>query len=144
MKMIQWVGQVLVAALFLLGTPVEAGERGLSLDVMMIRAQDESVPLDRRLEKVEYKLRRVFNFPFYRFEGQGGITLPEWGEGFINLPGNYRVWIRRNSGNKAEISWFRGDQVLLSTAVGISRGSPVVLGGMPANGGKLILVVTPR
>jgi hypothetical protein len=121
------------------------GQEGtVTLQVLMIQAQNESAPIDRRLEKVEYKLRRVFGFQFYRYVGEGNISLPSRGQGEISLPDGHRLTLSLGGKGKAEVRWFRNEEPLLSTSVGLSREAPVVLGGVPANGGKLILVLTAQ
>jgi hypothetical protein len=125
--------------------PVHADDGLVTLQALMIQAQNESAPIDRRLEKVEYKLRRVFGFQFYRFVGEGNIALPSRGDGTISLPDGHRLQIRLGGrGGHAEVRWSRNNEPLLSTSVALSRNAPVVLGGIPANGGKLILVLTAQ
>lgn len=137
-----------LAVIFLLVTSfssARAEDGMLSLQVLMIQAQNESAPIDRRLEKVEYKLRRVFGFQFYRYIGEGSVSLPQRGEGSVSLPDGHRLQIRLGGkGGHAEVRWFRNQEPLLSTSVGISRDAPIVLGGIPSNGGKLILVLTAK
>jgi hypothetical protein len=111
----------------------------------MIQAQNEGAPIDRRLERVEYKLRRVFGFQYYRYVGEGSLSLLAGGEGTVALPDGHRLRVRlARGGGRAEVAWTRGDQALLSTAVGLARNAPIVLGGVPSNGGKLILVLTAQ
>lgn len=144
-KHIVWIG--LLAAFFFVagGAPVAADDRAVTLQVLMIQAQNESAPIDRRLERVEYKLRRVFGFQFYRYVGEGSVTLPARGEGAVSLPDGHRLQVRLGGkGGRAEVRWIRNDEPLLSTSVGLARNAPVVLGGIPSNGGKLILVLTAQ
>ncbi len=133
----------LVVAWFMLAPPVHADDGMVTLQALMIQAQNESAPIDRRLEKVEYKLRRVFGFQFYRYVGEGSLALPSRGDGTISLPDGHRLQIRLGGrGGHAEVRWSRNNEPLLSTSVALSRNAPIVLGGIPANGGKLILVLT--
>lgn len=133
----------IAVAWLMLAPPVHADDGMVTLQALMIQAQNESAPIDRRLEKVEYKLRRVFGFQFYRYVGEGNIALPSRGDGTIALPDGHRLHIRLGGrGGHAEVRWSRNDEPLLSTSVALSRKAPVVLGGIPANGGKLILVLT--
>jgi len=131
--------------MFLTGVqqPAEAKEpQMVTLKALLIQAQNESAPIDRRLEKVEYKLRRVFGFQFYKYVGEGTITLPGAGSGSIDLPDGYRLNVRLKKGGKVEVHWVKDEKALLSTSVSVSKKAPVVLGGIPSNGGKLILVLT--
>ena len=44
-----------------------------SVQAMMILASNDPAPLDRRLEKVEFQLRRIFGFQYYRHFGEGAV-----------------------------------------------------------------------
>lgn len=125
--------------------PSMAGEPGLvTLQALMIQAQHEEAPIDRRLDKVEFKLRRVFGFPHYQYVGEGSITLPARGQGVIDLPNGHRLRVQLSGGrgSPVEVRWLQEKRPLLSTSVAIPRDAPVVLGGVSANGGKLILVLS--
>lgn len=147
----KWISNMLkqflcLVLVWLALAPFARGDDGtVTLQALMIQAQNESAPIDRRLEKVEYKLRRVFGFQFYRYVGEGNLALASRGEGTISLPDGHRLQIRLGGrGGHAEVRWSRNDEPLLSTSVALSRNAPVVLGGIPANGGKLILVLTAQ
>jgi hypothetical protein len=146
MQMKTWMLITLALAVSVLGfSPAAHGQENLvTLQALMIQAQNEPAPIDRRLEKVEYKLRRVFGFQFYRYVGEGNISLLPGGEGSIELPDGHRLHVRRGGKGGAEVRWSRNDEALLSTSVNISRDAPVVLGGIPSNGGKLIVVLTAQ
>ncbi|HMO52694.1 MAG TPA: hypothetical protein PKE26_15990 [Kiritimatiellia bacterium] len=146
MKIPYRVAAVLAVWLLAGGNGGEAVAQGnpATVQALMIQAQNDSAPMDRRLERVEFRLRRVFGFQFYRYLGEGSISLPPGGEGAIRLPDGHRLQIRLGGKGKAEVRWFRGDEALLSTSVGLSRDAPIVLGGIPANGGKIIIVLTEQ
>ena len=125
--------------------PVLAGM--VNLDAMLILASDDAAPLDRRLERVEFKLRPLFRFQYYRFlgEGSGAFQLP--GETSIALGDGHYLQLRgtaKDDGTRVEVRWFRGDQPLLNTAVVLKKGKPVILGGVPQGNGKLIVTLTAR
>jgi len=137
---------ILILAVTCMGSFVTYGQdQGrVTINVLMIQAQNDSAPIDRRLERVEYKLRRVFGFQFYKYVGQGSITLPRGEQGVIELEQGHRLQIRLGGGKgkNAEVRWMHENQALLSTSVKLSGDSPLVLGGVPSNGGKLILVLS--
>ena len=133
-----------VAMMIAAPTTSFAQDGTVTIQALMIQAQNDSAPIDRRLERVEYKLRRVFGFQFYRYIGEGSITLSPRGEGFMNLPDGHRLQVRLAGRGSAEVRWSHNNEPQLSASVGISRKSPVVLGGIPANGGKLIIVLTEQ
>ncbi len=124
--------------------PVSAQGGPVTVQALMIQAQNESAPTDARLQQVEYRLRRVFGFLYYRYLGEGRVTLAEGAEGTINLPQGHRLAIRMSQQNRAEVRWIRDGEALLSTGVALSRDAPIVLGGVPSNGGVVIVVLTVR
>lgn len=121
---------------------VRAQDGSRALQALMIQAQHEAAPADRRMAAVEYKLRRVFQFPHYRYIGEGRTELAARGEGTIRLPQGHRLEIKDAGGSQVQVRWFRGGEALLSTGVSVSRDGPVVLGGIPSGEGTLILVLT--
>lgn len=133
-----------VGIFLLLFTPSPAHAEAVQLQAMMIQAQNEPAPMDRRLERVEYKLRRVFGFNYYSYVGEGSLMLNAGSEATMSLPRGHSLRIRLGGKGKAEVRWFRDGEALLSTSVGLSRNSPVVLGGVPSDGGTLILVLDQR
>jgi len=146
MSMKTWIFSTwLVMSVGLGFLPALAQEKVVTVQALMIQAQNDSAPIDRRLEKVEYKLRRVFGFQFYRYVGEGSVTLTPRGEGTIALPDGHQLQVRLGSkGGGAEVRWLRNNDPLLSTSVSLSRDAPVVLGGIPSNGGKLIVVLSAQ
>jgi len=135
---------LLPVVILIVSGPVEGRAEAVALHAMMIQAQNDPAPMDRRLEKVEFKLRRVFGFHYYSYIGEGSLMLTPGSEGSMSLPNGHRLTIRLGGKGKAEVRWFRGSDALLSTSVGLSRNSPVVLGGVPSDGGTLILVLDQR
>lgn len=122
------------------------GPQVVTVKALMIQAQNESAPIDRRLEQVEFKLRRVFGFQFYKYVAEGSITLSPGAQGTIALDNGHRLVVQLAGGsrNKAEVRWFQDQRPLLSTSVKLSRDGPLVLGGVPVDGGKLIVVLTAQ
>lgn len=119
----------------------------VTVDAMLILASDDPAPLDRRLERVEYKLRPLFRFEHYRHmgEGTGMLNLP--GDTTVALGDGYHLELRgsaRDGGTRLEVRWFRGAQALLNTAVHLKPGKPVILGGVPHDKGTLIVTLTAR
>jgi hypothetical protein len=131
---------VLLAGLFI--TSAASGQDIRNLQAMMIMAQHEMAPMDRRLERVEYKLRRVFQFPYYRYVGEGRIALSPGAEGTIRLPDDHELKVKAGNKGRVEVRWTQREKPLLSTSVSVSRNAPVVLGGVPEGEGTLILVLT--
>lgn len=142
-----WLTIMILAIMSMNCIKVQGQEVNLvTLKVLMIQAQNDSAPIDRRLERVEYKLRRVFGFQFYKYVGEGSISLPPGGQGTIELEQGHHLKIKLGGGRggNAEVRWIHENRALLSTSVKLSGDGPLVLGGVPSNGGKLILVLTAR
>ncbi len=135
------LGRGVALWLLLAGT---ASAEPLTLSAQMILASDERAAMDHRLEKIEYKLRRVFRFEYYRQYGEGSALMPVPSEATLDLGHGYRIEAALSPGKKkvrARIRWMKGDAAILTTAVGLQRGVPAILGGAPHEGGKLIVVL---
>lgn len=137
---------VIVVAL-LLAAGGSALAETVTIEAMRILASNDPAPLDRRLERVEYQLRPLFRFEHYRHLGDSSMS--------VNLPGTINLALgdghflavsasSRDGRVRAEVRWMRGQESLLSTAVNLQRGKPVILGGVPEGDGKLIVTLTAR
>ena len=136
--------KLLVTVLLLLGAlSVPAHAEPITLKATLILASNESLPLDSRLDKVEYQLRRVFGFENYTHYGEATTVANVPSTVTMELGHGYRLELtlspRRKGGITAEVRWLRGDVVLISTRVGMQRGVPAILGGPPHEGGNLIV-----
>lgn len=125
--------------------PVWAGL--VNVEAMLILASNDPAPLDLRLERVEYKLRPLFRFEYYRHlgEGRGILNLP--GETTLALGDGHYLELRgsaKDGGTRMEVRWLRGGQALLNTAVNLKPGKPVILGGVPHEKGTLIVTLTAQ
>ncbi len=130
-------------AVCLLGTAREAeAARPVTFKVILIEASDKPAPLDRRLDRVEYRLRRIFGFEHYRFLGEASQQ--------TGLPATFRlspgqgytldIEARRGSdGIRTKVVWRKGGQAILSTTLVLHKGNPSVLGGPRHNGGTIIV-----
>jgi len=130
-----------------LAGPLPARAAGtVTFKAVLIYASDEPAPLDRRLEAIEYKLRRMLKFAHYRHSGEGSITLNLPGAGAIPLAGGHQVRISATDAGgqnvRAQVQWLRGGQALVSTTVKLGRRSPAVLGGISERNGQLIVCLT--
>lgn len=132
-----------------LSGPVSArAERVASIDATLILASNDASAQDPRLEKVEYKLRRIFGFEYYKHLGEG--------TGMVNLPGGTTIGLGHgcrleisasDAGGgrvRASVQWIRDENVALNTTVVMSRGTPVILGGISHAGGTLIVTLVAR
>ncbi len=139
----------LAAGLCLLGMvglgTVRVEAQPVTVEAMLIHASDRPAPMDHRMERVEYRLRRIFGFEHYRFLGKTSSIVNPPAEIRMNLDHGYSLHVNATSGNgriRANIRWMRDRETLLSTAVNQRRGVPAILGGPPHEEGTLILVLT--
>ncbi len=138
----------LVAAAAVIVAPPARAAAPVTLEAMLILASNDPSAQDPRLDQIEYKLRRTFKFEYYRhYGGQSAIVnLP--GQTSLDLGHGYRLSVSASEASddrvRAGIQWFRGDEVVLNTTVVMSRGTPVVLGGVPHEGGTLIVTLVAR
>ena len=114
----------------------------VTLDAKLIHASDRPAALDTRLDRIEYRLRRIFQFEHYAFlhEQQLLLTLPSRTR--VDIGHGYAIDVNaseRNGRVRAELQWYRGGQRLMSTSIAQRRGVPAILGGPPHDGGVLIL-----
>ena len=140
---------VLFAAVCLLASWARAqSDDLLSVNAILIRASNDPAPLDTRLDVIEYKLRRLFQFEHYRFMGEGTATLGLPGESVLSIGSGNRMEIHvfhaDGSRVRTQVRWLKDEQVLLSTTVVMSRNVPVVLGGVPDGNGTLIVALTVK
>lgn len=113
------------------------------IHALMIEASNEPAIIDRRLEHVEYKLRRVFQFPYYHFVAEQTVIAPADGQVAVPLANGHRL-VLSGKGLRVTVQWFKGDDILLTTKVSLNRGAPVILGGVPHGDGTLIVALTAR
>jgi hypothetical protein len=135
----------LLAAVCLLSAAGISRAESTTIRAMLILASNDGAPQDARLDKIEYKLRRIFQFEYYRFYGEGEVFLNLPGQATIDLGRGFRLSISASdSGDykvRTSVQWFRGDEMVLNTTVGMSRGVPVILGGISQDSGKLIVTL---
>ena len=119
----------------------------VTLDAMLIHASNRPAALDTRLDRVEYRLRRVFGFEHYGFVNQSQTLLTLPAHTRMDLVGGYVMQIDASSRDgriRANVQWFQNGRRLLSTSIAQRRGVPAILGGPPHDEGALILVLEFR
>lgn len=144
-KASQVFGISLLAVAYLLATPAVSSAEPVTIQATLILASNDPAPLDSRLGKVEYKLRRIFGFEYYKHYGEGAAVLNLPGQSAVDLGHGFRLSISA-SGSKDDkirmsVQWFREDEMVLNTTVGMKRGVPVILGGISHGGGTLIVTL---
>jgi hypothetical protein len=119
----------------------------VTIDAMLILASDDGAPLDHRLERVEYKLRRIFGFEYYRYMGEASAIIHLPGRARLDLGHGYSLNIEVSESDgkvRALVRWMRGDEELLATSVRMKKKTPAILGGPEHGNGTLIVTLTVR
>ncbi|MBU0678923.1 MAG: hypothetical protein KJ626_12495 [Verrucomicrobia bacterium] len=136
---------VLLAVAGWLGGSQAAHAQPLTLDAILIHANNDGATQDSRLEHIEFKLRRIFNFEYYQYFGgsSSGVTVPA--ATTLNLGHGYNLEVnlsRAGDGRvRAQVRWLKDGESLLATSVKMKRGVPTILGGPPYDRGTLIVVL---
>lgn len=138
---------ILIGVCLLIAGPTRAAGAA-TFKAVLIYASDEPAPLDRRLEHIEFKLRRMLKFSHYRYMGGGELSLALPGEGAIQLGGGQQLKVGAAPADggkiRVQVQWLRDGKVVLRTTVKLSRRSPAVLGGISDRKGKLIVSLTAQ
>ena len=126
--------------------PVLAG--GLvTVQATLILASNEGAPQDPRLEFVEYRLRRIFGFEYYRHLGEASVSVPVGGSTTLALGDGNSLFLDLASDEgkiRAHVRWMRGQDRVLETVLRAKPGVPSILGGVPQGKGTLIVVLVAR
>ena len=143
----RWVGLgLLAAALLAAPTPARAGP--VSVEAMLILASNDPAAQDPRLDAVEFKLRRMFRFDYYRHFGEGRAIVNLPGQTSLSLGHDNRLDVSASDAKddkvRASVQWYRGNELVLNTTVVTSRNRSVVLGGVSHDSGTLIVTLVFR
>ncbi len=147
-KVYRWIALLLLCAgVGPAGWMQAADGQTVTVEAMLIHASDRPAALDARMDRVEYRLRRIFQFEHYGLLNiiQSAMTLPsqarlDIGHGYVlNIDAS-----QRDGRVRAQVEWYQGSTRLLSTSVQQRRNVPAILGGPPHDGGTLILVLEFR
>lgn len=124
---------------------ISAEEQSVVLRAILISAQNEPAAQDPRLEFVEYKLRRVLGFEYYKWLGERSAVVNAGTDVRLDLQDRHvlRVFVRETGKHvRLDVQWYRGDELVVSTTVRAERRTPVVLGGINEGGRTLIVTLT--
>ncbi len=115
-------------------------EAGRSLSIRLVHASNKQKGNNAGLQDV-IQVLRTLRYNHYRLVASASLGLPP-GNGAASL-GGYTV---RCSGpqKSLKITVSRGRRQLVNTTVSLRDGKPIILGGLPSQEGKLILVFVAR
>ena len=138
----------LAAGLWLAAGQPARAQQVVSIQAVMIHASDRPSAQDPRLDNIEYQLRRTFRFEYYKHIGEGSAAVNLPGATVLNLGGDFQLNLAASDAGKgrvrAAVQWMRGSDVVLNTTVVMTRGVPVVLGGISHEGGTLIVTLVAQ
>lgn len=132
--------------LMMLAGPGRALAGSVTLDATLILADNNPAALDRRMDHVTFQLRRMFKFEYYHYYGGGQAIVGLPGSATIDL-GHGNVLSVNATGDgkvRAEVNWLSGGKSVLNTTVSLKRGAHVILGGIPHEGGTLIVTLVAQ
>ena len=134
-----------VVTVSLFALPSNAQAEQANIEALLILASNNPAPLDARLDKVEYRLRRIFGFETYRYYGGGSTILSLPGQSILALGNGNNLTINARSKKgriEAQIVWEKEGERVLNTTVAMSKNTPIILGGSTKPDGTLIIVLT--
>ena len=134
----------IVVALALLGPVPARAADVVSFDAMLILANNDGAPLDRRLDQFGNQLRRIFKFEYFKHLGEGRTQVSLPSEFEVDL-GSGQVLKVKASGSgdrvRAEVEWVGDGKSKLKTTVNMKKGAHAILGGVPDKDKKGTLIV---
>lgn len=128
--------------------PSLAAAQPVTLHATLILASDEPAAQDPRLDKIEFKLRRIFGFEYYSHYGEAAVGLDMPGDTALSLGHGYRLEVSASEARqghvRAVVRWLRGEDIVLNTTVVMARGVPIILGGISHDKGTLIVTLVAK
>lgn len=145
--MTRWLTIAMMLAVFATVSVADSG-RPVTLEAKMILASNDPAPIDPRMERIDFQLRRILRFETFRLLGEGQVMLGLPGSGQIDLgEGNHLEISATGQPGKvrAQVQWVKDGSPVVNTAVSIKGDGFVILGGIPhRSGGKLIVTLNAR
>lgn len=130
----------ILSALCLLGLVAGPALAGDQLSIRLVHASNQQQGNAAGLEDVLPVLKGSLPYTHFRLVSSSNIELPASGNATLD---GYTVQCNGPQ-NGLKISVLRGGKVLLNTSVSLNDGHPFVLGGLPSDEGKLVLVFVAR
>lgn len=132
---------VTLSLLTLGGVQAEAA----TLEATLIYASEEPASLDRRMDNIEFRLRRLFKFEHYQLLDQKTALIGPNSETHISFVEGYTLNLKTGKGGEkgfpVTIVWNQNGKKLMSTGIKVGKSKPAVLGGPAYRKGNLILSI---
>lgn len=121
--------------------PLSAAVAGDMVSIRLVEAHNEGAGVAKALDDVSGLLQS--NLPFRRFDlaGQGRMGLPA--DGSVSLPHGIQVLCQGNQAN-LRVRVTRGGAQIVDTTLGLADHRPVILGGIPHNRGRLLVLLVAQ
>ena len=124
-----------------------AGARAAEIEATLILASNDPAPLDTRLDGIEFRLRKVIPYEHFRLIDQKSVNLSLPGQTSLSLGQGFALSIdasKADGGVRAKVNWTQGTNSLVNSSVVLKKGSPAVLGGIPHQNGKLLVLLRSK
>lgn len=116
-----------------------------TLEATLIYASGEPASLDRRMDNIEFRLRRLFKFEHYQLLDQKTAAIGPKSETDISFVDGYSLHLTTGKGGEngfpVTIVWYKNGTKLMSTGIKVGKSKPAVLGGPAYRKGNLILSI---
>lgn len=132
---------LLLWACLLLATAVRAAA-GDTLSIRLVEATHEGQGIGRGLADVAQLLQENLPFKSFQLQADRSIGLPA--NGAVELSGGYTARCSGDAGNLKVSIVRKGQPGRIDSTVALRKGKPVILGGLPADGGKMIVILLLR
>ncbi|MGJ3243278.1 MAG: hypothetical protein ACFE0O_10045 [Opitutales bacterium] len=136
---------VLLMITTLAGAPPLVAQSAEPLTAMLVLATPEAGPPDKRLARLEPRLRKIFQFAGYRQLDAARARVAVPGDTTFTLTDGHRLQVALSPADdrkvRAALTFTRGKQTLIRTTLLLQPGVPAILGGPRYRDGTLILVV---
>jgi len=114
-----------------------------TLEATLIYASEEPASMDRRMDNIEFRLRRLFKFEHYQLLDQKISALGPNSETTINFVDGHSLHLTTGKGGEkgfpVTMVWSQGGKKLMSTGIKVGKSKPAILGGPSYRQGSLIL-----
>lgn len=127
-----------------------ADDKPVNVEVKTILATKDHDRVDPKLARLAEELKKTFRFTGFELRGQASKSSPIGKAAAFSLPDPYKLEVtpveRKNGAVSLEIAIFekKGKEwkQKLKTKVTISKGKDQLLGGLPTQGGQLVLAIS--
>ena len=118
-----------------------AAAGGATLTIRLVEASNQGKGLGKGLGDVGALLQDNLKFNTFRLVDSKSLPLPA--RGAAQLAGGFTARCSGDQKNLA-VTIERGGKAVLQSTVELQRGAPLILGGLPVEGAKMIVILLVR